>query len=248
MLLLSLSAFCPASQHAFLALFSVEQPYVLHQQLSDEAQIGCQSSREFTIALSYVRDPRTDLTDSTLLAACSQRQMQQFIASLEKMSADSIWAGRNRFDSFAPIRLNVSAQWLVDGVSNGLCFVSGLIGMRALNMIYADLARLSMERQQSIAQCQSEILLFPPLILLPQFTNSSIELDPHQKCVYIHDWWQVHVVSRLEKLLVRPLTLLLWFSRLSPELYMRRPAQAKYRLDNIMKKKAEEGVKFHIIV
>lgn len=45
-----------------------------------------------------------------------------------------------------------------------------------------------------------------------------------QKCVYIHDWW------------------------LSPELYLRRPGEAKWRLDNIMKKKAEEGVKFHVIV
>lgn len=29
---------------------------------------------------------------------------------------------------------------------------------------------------------------------------------------------------------------------------MRRPGEAKWRLDNIMKKKAEEGVKFHVIV
>lgn len=28
-----------------------------------------------------------------------------------------IWrVGKNRFDSFAPIRLNVAAQWLIDGV------------------------------------------------------------------------------------------------------------------------------------
>lgn len=37
-------------------------------------------------------------------------------------------------------------------------------------------------------------------------------------------------------------------SRLSPELYMRRPSQEKYRLDNILKKKASEGVKIYVIV
>lgn len=51
------------------------------------------------------------------LVAKTERQQDQFIASIEKMLAKTIWAGRNRFDSFAPIRLNASAQWLVDGVS-----------------------------------------------------------------------------------------------------------------------------------
>ena len=43
--------------------------------------------------------------------------MQQFIVSMERVAAQSVWGGRNRFDSFAPIRMNVAAQWLVDGVS-----------------------------------------------------------------------------------------------------------------------------------
>lgn len=51
------------------------------------------------------------------LVAKTERQQDQFIASIEKMLAKTIWAGKNRFDSFAPIRLNASAQWLVDGVS-----------------------------------------------------------------------------------------------------------------------------------
>jgi phospholipase D1/2 len=44
--------------------------------------------------------------------------MLQWIAGLEKMAATSHFVGTNRFGSFAPIRLNVSAQWLVDGVSS----------------------------------------------------------------------------------------------------------------------------------
>ena len=47
--------------------------------------------------------------------------MLQWIAGLEKIAATSPFAASNRFGSFAPIRLNVSAQWLVDGV----CFAFG---------------------------------------------------------------------------------------------------------------------------
>jgi hypothetical protein len=43
--------------------------------------------------------------------------MHQFIVSMERIAAQSAWTGMNRFDSFAPLRVNVAAQWLVDGVS-----------------------------------------------------------------------------------------------------------------------------------
>lgn len=42
--------------------------------------------------------------------------MLQWIAALERVARESHYTGKNRFDSFAPIRLNVAAQWLVDGV------------------------------------------------------------------------------------------------------------------------------------
>lgn len=53
--------------------------------------------------------------------AKNERQMLQWIAALEKAAASCHFTRRSRFDSFAPIRLNVAAQWLVDGVS---CFLS----------------------------------------------------------------------------------------------------------------------------
>jgi len=49
--------------------------------------------------------------------AKNERQMLQWIAALEKAAASCHFTRRSRFDSFAPIRLNVAAQWLVDGVS-----------------------------------------------------------------------------------------------------------------------------------
>ncbi|KAF9267545.1 phospholipase D [Marasmius fiardii PR-910] len=49
------------------------------------------------------------------LYAKNERQMLQWITALEKAAANSHYTGSNRFDSFAPIRLNVAAQWLVDG-------------------------------------------------------------------------------------------------------------------------------------
>ncbi|KAJ7254329.1 hypothetical protein B0H12DRAFT_1202294 [Mycena haematopus] len=48
------------------------------------------------------------------LFARNQRQMKQWITALEKVKS-SAYCQPNRFDSFAPIRLNVAAQWLVDG-------------------------------------------------------------------------------------------------------------------------------------
>lgn len=62
-------------------------------------------------------------TGDTLAGSCDkrltkQRQMHQFIVSMERIAAQSAWTGRNRFDSFAPLRVNVAAQWLVDGVSD----------------------------------------------------------------------------------------------------------------------------------
>jgi phospholipase D1/2 len=47
--------------------------------------------------------------------AKNERQLDQFVTSIERMAARSIWAGKNRFDSFAPIRLRSSAKWLADG-------------------------------------------------------------------------------------------------------------------------------------
>ncbi|KAI1794831.1 phospholipase D [Ganoderma leucocontextum] len=49
------------------------------------------------------------------LTAKNERQMLQWITSLERAAKETHYTGKNRFDSFAPIRLNVAAQWLVDG-------------------------------------------------------------------------------------------------------------------------------------
>ncbi|KIW74918.1 hypothetical protein Z517_11689 [Fonsecaea pedrosoi CBS 271.37] len=110
------------------------------------------------------------------LISNNERQLQQFEESIREMVAGSPWAKINRFDSFAPVRPNCFAQWLVDGRDH-MWVVS-----RALNQA--------------------------------------------KDVIYIHDWW------------------------LSPELYMRRPPaiSQKWRLDRLLKRKAEEGVKIFVIV
>lgn len=108
------------------------------------------------------------------VSAANIRLMQQFIISMERVASQTLWSGRNRFDSFAPIRMNVAAQWLVDGRD----YYWSL--SRAVNMA--------------------------------------------KDTIYIHDWW------------------------ISPELYLRRPGNERYRLDNLLKRKAEEGVKIFIII
>lgn len=55
-------------------------------------------------------------------AISPQRQMLQWITALEKAADTCQFVTKNRFDSFVPIRVNVAAQWLVDGVSLLLFF------------------------------------------------------------------------------------------------------------------------------
>ncbi|KAF3479876.1 phospholipase D [Arthroderma uncinatum] len=110
------------------------------------------------------------------LLARNERQLRQFEESIRLMIDTTPWAKPNRFDSFAPVRPNCFAQWLVDG-RDYMWVVS-----------------------RAISQAKDVI--------------------------YIHDWW------------------------LSPELYMRRPAaiSQKWRLDRLLQRKAQEGVKVFVIM
>lgn len=110
------------------------------------------------------------------LLARNERVLHQFEESIRATINNSPWCQPNRFESFAPVRSNCFAQWLVDGRDH-MWVVS-----RALNQA--------------------------------------------KDVIYIHDWW------------------------LSPELYMRRPAaiSQKWRLDRLLKRKAEQGVKVFVIV
>ncbi|WPH01413.1 phospholipase d1 [Acrodontium crateriforme] len=110
------------------------------------------------------------------LIARSERQHLQFQESLNQMASNTIWARKQRFNSFAPVRHNVWARWLVDGRDH--------------------------------------------------MWQVSRAIDNAKDFIYIHDWW------------------------LSPELYMRRPAaiSQKWRLDRLLQRKAQEGVKIFVIV
>jgi phospholipase D1/2 len=110
------------------------------------------------------------------LFARTARQLQQFEDSLNDAMKISPWVKPNRFDSFAPVRPNCFAQWLVDGRDH--------------------------------------------MWVLSRAINQAKDV------IYIHDWW------------------------LSPELYLRRPAaiSQKWRLDRLLKRKAEEGVRIFVIV
>lgn len=110
------------------------------------------------------------------LMCISELSMKLWVRSIAMMKQNCVWLGEKRFNSFAPVRKNVFAKFLVDGRD--------------------------------------------------YFWSLSEALLKAEDVIYIHDWW------------------------LSPELYLRRPSAAtqEHRLDRILKKKAEEGVKIFIIV
>ncbi|KAL8833312.1 MAG: hypothetical protein Q9170_004337 [Blastenia crenularia] len=110
------------------------------------------------------------------LLAKNERQLHQFEESITFMSRSTPWSKPNRFDSFAPVRSNCFAQWLVDGRDH--------------------------------------------------MWNVSRAISMAKDVIYIHDWW------------------------LTPELYMRRPAaiSQKWRLDRLLQRKAQEGVKVFVIM
>ncbi|KNG51706.1 phospholipase d1 [Stemphylium lycopersici] len=110
------------------------------------------------------------------LLARNDRMLQQFEESINFMSQNTLWSQRQRFDSFAPVRKKIYAQWLVDGRD--------------------------------------------------YMWNVSRAISMARDVIYIHDWW------------------------LSPELYLRRPAaiSQKWRLDRLLQRKAQEGVKVFVIM
>lgn len=80
-----------------------------HTFYIENSQIRLKLFARNEVSISYIALTRSDQN-------CIQRQMLQWITALEKVAASSHYTGSNRFDSFAPIRMNVAAQWLVDGV------------------------------------------------------------------------------------------------------------------------------------
>lgn len=110
------------------------------------------------------------------LLARNDKMLQQFEESITFMMKNTLWSNRQRFDSFAPVRKKIYAQWLVDGRD--------------------------------------------------YMWNVSRAISMARDVIYIHDWW------------------------LSPELYLRRPAaiSQKWRLDRLLQRKAQEGVKIFVIM
>lgn len=110
------------------------------------------------------------------LLARNDKMLEQFADSIDFMAQNTLWSQKQRFDSFAPVRKKIYAQWLVDGRD--------------------------------------------------YMWNVSRAISMARDVIYIHDWW------------------------LSPELYLRRPAaiSQKWRLDRLLQRKAQEGVKIFVIM
>lgn len=55
------------------------------------------------------------------LVTNSRRQLGLWMSSITQMKDNTVWSKPHRFNSFAPVRTNVQAQWFVDAVSITLC-------------------------------------------------------------------------------------------------------------------------------
>ncbi|KAL4401075.1 Phospholipase D1 [Malassezia pachydermatis] len=151
-------------------------PVVEHSSKDPESQTGHFNHTGSTVH-HYVKNHKFNIINAERklkLSAPSEREMEQFLLSIKFVAQNNPYGKPNRFDSFAPIRRHVSAQWFVDGRD--------------------------------------------------YYWNLSEAILRARERIYIHDWW------------------------LSPELYLRRPGTPEWRLDNLLKRKAEEGVHIHVIL
>jgi phosphatidylserine/phosphatidylglycerophosphate/cardiolipin synthase-like enzyme len=108
--------------------------------------------------------------------ADSEKKMNEFLSDMSYVLNNSPWCHPQRFDSFAPVRQNIQANFYVDGHD--------------------------------------------------YFEKAYEAINSARKVIFIQDWW------------------------LSPEVYLKRPP-AQYpesRIDRLLQKKAEEGVKIYVIV
>ena len=83
--------------------------------LNQKPKAAAKAAKE---SASHPQHHRLRLTNSERrlkLLAKNERQLKQFDDSIRQMVADSVWSKPKRFESFAPVRTNVFAQWLVDG-------------------------------------------------------------------------------------------------------------------------------------
>jgi phospholipase D1/2 len=92
--------------------FDVDVKRFLRKKPSKEAATasGSTASRPQHHRLAIQNHERT-----VKLLAKNERQLQQFQQSMNFMKEHSLWSKPQRFDSFAPVRKGVFAQWLVDG-------------------------------------------------------------------------------------------------------------------------------------
>ncbi|PVH98007.1 phospholipase-like protein D1 [Periconia macrospinosa] len=153
--------------------FSIDddKPQKLSQKKARDIASEAKASATGHHQLRIVNSERT-----MKLLAKNERQLKQFEDSIRFMMRNSDWTKTNRFQSFAPVRKRIYAQWLVDGRD--------------------------------------------------YMWNVSRAISMAKDVIYIHDWW------------------------LSPELYLRRPAaiSQKWRLDRLLQRKAQEGVKVFVIM
>jgi phospholipase D1/2 len=159
--------------------FAVEKKKTLRSAEKDEDEKPLDLAKRAGNSAKHPNHHQLKMTNServTKVLARDERLLRQFEESISFMVSQTEWAKPHRFQSFAPVRKKVWAQFLVDGQD--------------------------------------------------YMWNVSRAIANAKDVIYIHDWW------------------------LSPEIYLRRPPAISqdWRLDRLLKRKADEGVKIFVIV
>ena len=100
-------------------VFLVDSSFEIHTKekslLKQKPKAAAKAAKE---SASHPQHHRLKLSNSERkikLLAKNERQLKQFDDSIRHMVKGSLWSKPKRFESFAPVRTNVFAQWLVDG-------------------------------------------------------------------------------------------------------------------------------------
>lgn len=86
----------------------------------DSDKLGSDEDTQVPSSSAHITFQLENLERKMKLVTNSRRQLGMWMDSINQMKDNTVWSKQHRFNSFAPVRTNVQAQWFVDAVSIAL--------------------------------------------------------------------------------------------------------------------------------